>query len=212
MIRTNTSWRCQRHIRRDVLEASVLNGLKEHLMDPELFKIFADEFLREVNRLRMNGSAVRRKQERDMEKVSARIKRLVSAIADGIDAKSVKNELLELEAKQADLERSLSEPESVEPFLHPNLAEVYRAKVANLHTALNAEDTKTEAFELIRSLVEKIVLTPDAGELRIDLYGELAGILSICSNKQKAADQTINGLEQIKVVAGRGFEPLTFRL
>jgi hypothetical protein len=41
------------NIRRDALEASVLSGLRTHLMEPELFKEFCDEFTREVNRLRM---------------------------------------------------------------------------------------------------------------------------------------------------------------
>ncbi len=38
-------------IRRDVLEASVLSGLKTHLMQPELVKEFAAEYHRELNRL-----------------------------------------------------------------------------------------------------------------------------------------------------------------
>lgn len=192
------------NMRRDVLEDSVLNGLKQKLMEPEMFKVFAAEFMKEVNRLRLNSSANRNKQKLDLEKINVKVKRLVGAIADGIDAKSVKGELMELEAKKEELEYTLTEASVDEPLLHPNLAEVYRAKVADLHDALNAEDTKAEAFELIRSLVDKIVLTPDAGKLRIDLYGELAGILSICSGKQKAADQMINGLEQIKMVAGGG--------
>ena len=41
------------NIRRDVLEATILDGLKNRLMDPDLFKEFADEFYREVNRLRI---------------------------------------------------------------------------------------------------------------------------------------------------------------
>ena len=47
------------NIRRDVLEAIVLEGLKSRLMDPELFKVFAQEFVAEVNRLRGNESARR---------------------------------------------------------------------------------------------------------------------------------------------------------
>jgi hypothetical protein len=38
-------------IRRDVLEASVLSGLRTHLMTPELAKEFAAEYHRELNRL-----------------------------------------------------------------------------------------------------------------------------------------------------------------
>ncbi len=35
----------------------MLNALRYHLMDPGLFKEFCDEFTREMNRLRMEGSA-----------------------------------------------------------------------------------------------------------------------------------------------------------
>jgi hypothetical protein len=38
------------NIRRDTLEASVLNGLRTHRMEPNLFKEFCEEFTREVNR------------------------------------------------------------------------------------------------------------------------------------------------------------------
>jgi site-specific DNA recombinase len=37
-------------MRRDNLEAKVLDGLRDHLMHPELVKTFVDEFRREVNR------------------------------------------------------------------------------------------------------------------------------------------------------------------
>jgi hypothetical protein len=36
------------NIRRDALEASVLNGLRRHFMDSALFKEFCDEFTREI--------------------------------------------------------------------------------------------------------------------------------------------------------------------
>ena len=88
--------------------------------------------------------------------------------------------------------------------MHPNLAEVYRRKVANLNESLQQEDTKAEAGEIIRNLVDEIVLVPENGDLRIDLKGELAGILSFASDKKKPATHVGDGLEQIKMVAGAG--------
>jgi hypothetical protein len=38
-------------IRRDALEATVMDGLRSRLMEPALFKVFADEFAAEWNRL-----------------------------------------------------------------------------------------------------------------------------------------------------------------
>ncbi len=89
-----------------------------------------------------------------------------------------------------------------EPLIHPHLAELYRLKIRNLNEALFDDDTKAEAFEVIRSLVDEITLTPGNGDLRIDLKGELAGILSLCSGNKKPAGFKTSNPEQIKAVAG----------
>ena len=44
-------------IRRDVLEATVMDGLRHRLMDPALFKVFALEFTAEWNRLQAGAGA-----------------------------------------------------------------------------------------------------------------------------------------------------------
>ena len=44
-------------IRRDVLEATVLDALRHRLMDPELFEVFVAEFTAEWNRLQAAAGA-----------------------------------------------------------------------------------------------------------------------------------------------------------
>ena len=41
----------------DALETSVLKGIRTHLMEPDLFKEFCQEFTHEMNRLRTKSSA-----------------------------------------------------------------------------------------------------------------------------------------------------------
>ena len=49
--------------------------------------------------------------------------------------------------------------------------------------------------------------------MRVDLRAELAGILGLCADSKKPGAVSGTGLvEQIKLVAGAGFEPATFRL
>ena len=55
--RNKGTWDNRLNIKRDVLEAAVLNGLQEHLMAPALFEEFRAEFTREGNRLRMEAGA-----------------------------------------------------------------------------------------------------------------------------------------------------------
>ena len=94
------------------------------------------------------------------------------------------------------------------------MAGFYRAQVAALAEALSAEENHAEAAEIIRSLVDRIELTPDVAgrKLEIDLYGDLAGILGLATNKGGPLDESDPSVQQVKMVAGVGFEPTTFRL
>ena len=73
--------------------------------------------------------------------------------------------------------------------LHPEMASHYRRQVEQLHSALEeADDThRTEAREILRSLIEALILTPDGGGgLTIDVRGDLAGILTIAAASKPA--------------------------
>ncbi len=79
---------------------------------------------------------------------------------------------------------------------------------------------RAEAAEVMRQLIEKIVLTPgpERGELYATLHGELRTILEWTERQAigKAGKTTkpaagATGLS-VSVVAGAGFEPATFRL
>ena len=72
------------------------------------------------------------------------------------------------------------------PRLHLNLVHIYRDKIENLIAALNSMDMVSEAAEAIRSLITAVRLVPMQDQLVIELYGELAAILSLgLGNKHK---------------------------
>jgi site-specific DNA recombinase len=201
-----------KNLRRDRLEEAVLDALRDNLMNPELFREFCAEYVREINRVRGDENARRDRLRSELTQVERRLRRIVEAIADGVPARTLKDELLALETRQEQLEAEIAAtPEGQQPLLHPNLAEIYRQKVAALAEALADEAMRDEAFELIRSLLDRIVLLPEGDELRIEIHGELAGILELCQ-QSKTPGRSRASAEQIKVVAGAGFEPATFRL
>ena len=68
-------------------------------------------------------------------------------------------------------------------------------------------DTRDEAMAAIRALIDRIVVTPEDDELRVDLHGELATILQFASAKQKPAAEVRDGLPQFKLVAGARYQP-----
>jgi hypothetical protein len=124
-------------------------------------------------------------------------------LADGEPVARLKDKLRELERRRLELENELKTASAPAPRLHPNIAEVYRRKVEELHNALRAEDAGP-ARELIRGLVEAIVLVPEYGRLRVEVRGELAAILRLSGpqNEKAPAGSPDLSAEQIKMVAG----------
>lgn len=190
-------------IRRDALEATVMDGLRDRLMDPILFKAFAQEFTAEWNRLQAGAGAHLSQMRAEHERVKRQIERLVDALVEGAPAARVTQKLRELERRRLDLEAELSTVAAPAPRLHPNLAEVYRRKVADLQQALADKDAGP-ARELVRALVEAIVLIPERGRLRVEVRGELAAILRLSGsgNAKAPAGGPELLVEQVKMVAG----------
>ena len=141
---------------------------------------------------------------------------MIRAIEDGLYQPSMKARMAELEAEKVALEERLaSAPEPPKIRLHPNLAGLYREKVAALEQALADPAIKAEAAEVIRSQIERITLTPnEEGTLDIQLHGDLGRILQLCeAGERKRARPGHGGPgREVSVVAGAGFEPATFRL
>jgi hypothetical protein len=192
------------NIRCDFLEGIILDGLRSRLMQPDLFKAFCQEFHSEVNRLRIGASGKAKSKRAELERIERRIGRIVELITeDDAPLRALKQELVNLEARQLILQHEFAVDEAPVPLIHPNLAEIYRQRVERLHGALKDPTTRDEAFELIRSLIEEIRLVPEDGRLRIELRGELANILALSgAGKKPGGLSAIRLAEQIKMVAG----------
>ena len=83
--------------------------------------------------------------------------------------------------------------------------------------ALADPETRTEALEILRGLVERIVVQPVDGGLELELIGEIANMVDLGSGLQSktaalGAAVPASYRSSVKVVAGTGFEPVTFRL
>ncbi len=70
-----------------------------------------------------------------------------------------------------------------------------------LSEALEHPDTRTEASEALRGLIDAIVLTQDHGELRIELKGNLAAMLGAAQNAKRSPETGDLSL-QVVMVAG----------
>ena len=191
----------------------MLDSLRHRIMNPELFKVFVMEFTAEWNRMQAGAGAEIAHRRDELDRVKKQIDRLMDALMNGTPAAMVNDRLKSLDNRRVILEGELATAVAPAPRLHPNIAEVYRKRVADLQAALGSDDA-AQARELVRSLVDEIVMVPEAGQLRIEVRGALAAILSIsAAANAKSPSVTAEALaSQIKLVAGTRFELMTFRL
>jgi hypothetical protein len=87
---------CTNHltIRRDEVEARVLEALEEKLLRQDLFVEFCEEFAREMNRLGGEHRASLVAAERELVRLVVRRKKLVESIMEGVSGSQVKDELI----------------------------------------------------------------------------------------------------------------------
>ncbi len=194
-------------IRRPVLEGLILDALRTQLMTPEDTAVFVAEFTAEWNRQQADASAMVAVKQRELDGVNRKLSGLVDAIADGLRAPGLQQKLDELEARKSILERGMVDTRQPAPRLHPNLAEIYRQKVAELQFALGAPVNGTAVLEATRALIDRVVLHEgDEGEgLVIELIGEIASMVSLALDKPNARQtEEDRGLfvSSVKVVAG----------
>jgi site-specific DNA recombinase len=171
------------------VEAAVLSALQVHLMDEELCNLFCREYTRRMNELRAEHNAARNDQRAELVRIEREREKIIKAIADGVDASLIKDRANAIQKRRAELEALLKNAEDEPVVFHPNMSKRYHAAIRELVATFKDEGSRLQASKILRSLIDKVVLTPVAGEKRlsIDLIGDLAGILSIASNRDKEA-------------------------
>ena len=194
-------------IRRSSLEDIVLEALRSNLMAPEL----VSEFIREVhNQLELQHSAVRSDRqeiERQLKRVEQQLEGLINAITDGLRGVGIQSRLDSLEGEKVRLSAQLIEPASNVIRLHPNLADIYRAKVQALQESLNHTGDRDTAFGILRSLIEQVTVLPTETGMEVELIGDIAAMVEMAANKNAAPTGAAFSTElqrSVKVVAGAG--------
>ena len=70
-------------------------------------------------------------------------------------------------------------------------------------TGSDYQETRTEATEALRGLIDAIVLTPDQAELRIELKGNLAAMLGAAQNAKRSPETGDLSLQVVMVAGAR---------
>ena len=188
------------------VEARVLAAVKTRLLAPERVALAVEEARLAADQAARERALTASKLDAELAEVKRRADRLVDQVADGVlTGVAVKERLDALEARRAVIEAELAQtPAAAVVALHPRMAEHYRSVVGSLERALARSDSEAalEARDLVRRLIETVVVTPlpERGTFALTVQGKIAALVS-----QDGDDTTVLG-------AGAGFEPATFRL
>jgi hypothetical protein len=113
------------------------------------------------------------------------------------DLEASERRYLELGAEEQRIAQELADaerPDAIE--LHPEAAERYRAKVADIHVALKSSGAASrEAIAIVRDLIDHILVTPTQRPDPVDLtvVGNLAALLSENLSGTRVAESLVAG-------------------
>ena len=173
-------------IRRDDIEQRVLSGLTERLVSADRVAKAVRAYAEALNSQNRERRAQVEFDRKALEKIERGIAGIMAAIEDGMYQPAMKDRMEELERQKADvLARMEQAPEDV-PDIHPNIAEIYKAKVTQLSEALTDPELRDQAAEAFRALVDEVVLEPGdkRGAVNAILRGEVMNILDIVSGRK----------------------------
>ncbi len=178
-------------------------------------RLFAEEFQREMARL----TSMSARQDRSIIDRLAVGTREIDTLAANMLAAVASPALLKLlgdrEAEKARLEGQLSTPTTVAPgatiLSHPAVQQLFKEKVGRLREALDAETVRGEAAEILSTLIESVTIYPDGKDgPEAEVVAKVSDLVAFATNDNAAPRGGMSS--SMVVVAGTGFEPVTFRL
>ena len=195
----------RRSIKRQEVEARVLRAMRERFFEPGAFAAFCEGFTAEMNAAapRTSGPDGRARGGR-FAAVEREIRKLVQAIKDGVSELAIRNELLTLEARKADLDDGLG-----------------RAAAAGAAPA-DGRRLPSEGDDARRGLgARRAARRRPTGAARISRQDrDSTGRWAVAGRRKRGVDAGRRAgprssrvrRRSVMLVAGAGFEPATFGL
>ena len=201
----------------NALQARVWAAIKRDLLHPDVIAAYLDEFRLAWAEERQRLIAGHADIDRQLADIDLQEDRIADAIVAGIAPAKLKARADDLAAQREALLTSQADLPEIEPVVaHPTVIREYRRQVDSMaKIAAGDREAMDQARPLLDRLVDFIEVTRRADRRGVDLilHGELATILGFAApESSKAADPTGGGDCMLRMVAGVGFEPTTFRL
>ena len=204
-------------VRVEPLERAVLSALQGEMLTPDLVKIFVTEFKREVKRLAKERHVVDELAEARLKAVDREIANISANIVAGVVGPTVGRLLAEREAERIGILEGMGR---VGPVRAPTLPaddailRSFEEKVGRLRETLSQPDIRTEAASVLRQLLVGVTIVPDGRDgPEAEMAASAARMIAYAANENGPRHRGTEGEKcSVMVVAGTGFEPVTFRL
>lgn len=165
------------------LKDLVLTGFRDNLLDPGPIKEAVSAYHERYQANEKKHSGERLTAERQINRLTLQIDRLVTAISDSDDPLPAL--LASLKAKETERVglqervRLLSATNVI--ALHPNVIETYKGTVAKLHEALTSASDPARARAAFHNLVDSIIVHPTDKRMpyEISVYGRLSAMMGV---------------------------------
>ena len=197
-----------------VIERRVLGALKDRLLDPQLVSEYVAAYHAAEKEALTRHSQTKSELKARLREAEAKVKRYVAAITAGVDVAEIRDLLNQASQNRDAIGAEMADLEAERVVtLHPRLADVYRKRIAELSGALDGPSIlRAEAKQSLRGLVDQVIVYPkaDSRGVELEVHGRLAQILRFAQKKKAPAEAEADCT--VRMVAGVGFEPTTFRL
>ena len=175
-------------VKREKIEDLLLAEIRQNLLSEEAYREFEARTREILKESRPDPAAAKKR----LQSAQRELDNIMGAIKAGIFTSATKTALLAAEKQVEDAKSELDAVAAFEPTqILPRAREIYKDLVARL----NAVDDIQRARTAIKLLLGSVRMVPEQGHL----FAEIAG-------------SEFNDALAIKVVAGTGFEPVTFGL
>ncbi len=177
--------------------------------------MFAAEFEREVERITTTAAQQDRATADRLGVVTHEIENLAANMLAGVLSPTLTKLLSEREAEKMCLEAKLAQQAVSAPSAtilpHPALLRLFKEKVGQLCETLNDQTVRGEAAEILSTLIESVTIYPEGPHgPEAEVVAKVSDLLAFATNANAARGGGV--WCSMAVVAGTGFEPVTFRL
>jgi site-specific DNA recombinase len=202
-------------VRKGPLETATLSILQHQLLTEDHARLFADEFRREMARLTRTSTGKNQSVIERLTVVTREIDTLAVNMLAAVASPALLKLLADREAEKMRLEGQLGTPTTVAPSAavlpHSAMLQLFDEKVGRLREMLNAETIRGEAAEILSMLIESVTIYPEGPHgPEAEVVAKVSDLIAFATNDNAAPKGGV--CSSIAVVAGTGFEPVTFRL